>query len=251
MMRKLLILGGTTEASALAAALTGDAGFDTLVSFAGTTRTPRAPPVAYRVGGFGGVQGLADFLRGGGFDLLIDATHPFAARMKRNAAEAARVAGVPLLGILRPAWSGGDWTRVSDMAGAAEALGPAPRRVLLTIGQKDLAAFKAAPWHSYVVRSVDLPEPASMPPDAVAISARGPFTLDAERALLKRIGVSALVTKNSGGSATFAKLEAAAEVGVAVVMVDRPQPMLGIETVADAEAALRWLDRHAATDRRV
>ncbi len=253
-MRKVLILGGTTEATAIATALVGDVRFDALMSFAGTTRTPRPPPIAYRVGGFGGVEGLAAFLRKNAIDLMIDATHPFAARMKPNAVGAARLAGVPLLGIHRPAWVAGEgdnWIHVADMAAAARALGSETRRVLLTIGQKDLAAFQAAPWHHYIVRSVDPPELASMPPDAETIAARGPFRLEDELDLLGRIDVSVLVTKNSGGSATEAKLAAARALGVAVVMVDRPKPAEGVEQVADAAGALRWLARHAGTERGV
>jgi precorrin-6A/cobalt-precorrin-6A reductase len=253
-MRRLLILGGTTEASALAVALAGSVVFDPLLSFAGTTRSPRPPPIAYRVGGFGGPEGLAAYLREGGFSLMIDATHPFAARMKTNAARAAGLAGVALLGVLRPAWRAGPgdgWIPVPDMAEAAVALGPVPRKVLLTIGQKDLAAFKAAPQHHYVVRSVDPPDPGSLPPKARVIAARGPFLLEDECALLRETGVAVLVTKNSGGTATEAKLEAARICGVCVVMVDRPPPPIGVTTVPDAAAALRWLSDHGATERGV
>jgi precorrin-6A/cobalt-precorrin-6A reductase len=250
-MRKLLILGGTTEASALATALAGDSRFETLLSFAGSTRAPRPPPVPFRVGGFGGSAGLARFLRDHDFDLLIDATHPFAARMKLNARDAAASVGVAMLGVIRPAWPEDGCTVVADMASAVAALGDAPVRVLLTIGQKDLAAFLVAPWHHYVVRSVDPPAVESLPPDAVVISARGPFLEENERALLRELGVSVLVTKNSGGSATQAKLAVARDLGVAVVMVARPSPPEGVQTVADVQSALLWLDRHAGTDRLV
>jgi precorrin-6A/cobalt-precorrin-6A reductase len=249
---KLLILGGTTEASALAAWLVDRPEFNALLSFAGTTRTPRPPPIPYRVGGFGGPQGLANFLRNGGYQVMIDATHPFAAQMKRNAAEAARLAGIDLLAIHRPAWHavpGDKWHHVPDMAHAAQALGATPRRILLTIGQKDLAAFKAAPWHHYIVRSVDPPDTDSLPPHAEIIAARGPFLLADELALLRGSHVSALVTKNSGGTATMAKLEAARICGVEVVMIDRPEPQIGVATVQDPAQAKAWLRAHAGTDR--
>lgn len=249
---KLLILGGTTEASALASWLSGRTDFDALLSYAGTTRNPRPPPIAYRVGGFGGATGLAAFLRAGGFTLMIDATHPFAARMKRNAAEAAGMAGIPLLGILRPAWreqQGDDWVRVPDMADAANALGDTPRRVLLTIGQKDLAAFRLAPAHHYIVRSVDPPDDDSLPPSHEVIAARGPFRLADELALLRRTGVSVLVTKDSGGTATADKLEAARLLGVRVVMIDRPVPQPTVRTLPDASSAQAWLLAHAGTER--
>jgi precorrin-6A/cobalt-precorrin-6A reductase len=244
-MQNLLILGGTTEASALAAALADDAVFATLLSFAGATRAPRPPPVPYRVGGFGGARGLADFLRARNITRLIDATHPFAARMKSNAAEAAALTGIAALGVLRPAWQPGPedrWTMVPDMQAAAAALGRTPRRVLLTIGQKDLAAFQRAPRHRYVIRSVD--PPAAAPPGAEIITARGPFNETDELALLAAHGIEILVTKNSGGSATAAKLTAARRLGIEVVMVERPPPP-DLPTVADVPAALHWLHHDA------
>ncbi len=253
-MKRVLILGGTTEASALAAALAEGTRFAALLSFAGATRAPRPPPVPWRVGGFGGVEGLAAFLQDEAIDLLIDATHPFAAHMKRNAAEAAAITRIALLAVRRPEWRPGEgdrWLTVPDMLAAATALGQTPRRVLLTIGQKDLAAFQAAPWHHYVVRSVDAPEEASLPPQAEVIAARGPFRLPDELDLLDRTSVSAIVTKNSGGDATSAKLAAARQRGVEVVMVARPPILPGVETVPDAAGALRWLAAHAGTERGV
>jgi len=250
---RVLILGGTTEASALAETLAGDARFTPLLSFAGTTRAPRPPPIAWRVGGFGGVAGLAGFLRREAFDLLLDATHPFAARMKRHAAAATTLAGIPALGVLRPGWravDGDRWAMVSGMAEAAGALGVAPRRVLLTIGQKDLAVFQAAPWHRYVVRSVDPPDASSLPPDATVIAARGPFREADELALLAERRIEVLVTKNSGGGATQAKLVAARRLGLEVVMVARPPPP-DMPTVEDSAAALRWLEGHAVSPRGV
>lgn len=247
-MQRLLILGGTTEASALAAALAGDPRFDPLLSFAGATRAPRPPPIRFRVGGFGGIDGLASFLRAEKIELLVDATHPFAERMKRNAATASSQAGVPHLAILRPAWRaqpGDRWREVASMDEAARALDREPRRVLLTIGQKDLPAFQAAPWHDYVVRSVDPPEDSALPPRATVISARGPFREADELALLTGQRIEILVTKNSGGFATGPKLAAARSLGLEVVMIARPSPPAA-ETVEDVAAALRWLSDHAA-----
>ncbi|MDB5369144.1 MAG: cobalt-precorrin-6A reductase, partial [Roseomonas sp.] len=136
---------------------------------------------------------------------------------------------------------GDDWRPVPDMAAAARALGPAPRRVLLTIGQKDLSPFRERPWHHYVIRSVDPPDPASLPPGAECIAATGPFALPEELALLEERRIGVVVTKNSGGGATAAKLAAARALGLPVVMVERPAPPAGVERVADAEAAMRWL----------
>ena len=248
---RVLILGGTSEASALARALAGDARFQPMLSLAGRTRSPIPPPIPWRVGGFGGTDGLAAYLRAERIGALVDATHPFAAQMTRNAVAAGRLAGVPLLAICRPPWQPAPddrWTTVPDMRAAAEALGRSPRRVFLTVGQQDLAPFAAMPWHWYLIRSVDPPDPAALPPRAEVIAARGPFAETAERRLLEQHGIDILVTKNSGGRATESKLIAARALGLPVVMVDRPEP-LPILSVPDAEAALDWLMRlHGATD---
>jgi precorrin-6A/cobalt-precorrin-6A reductase len=241
---KVLLLGGTTEASALARRLAADARFEATLSLAGATRAPRPQPLPWRIGGFGGIEGLRRYLAEARIDLLVDATHPFAAQMTRHALAAA--GAIPLLRLERPAWSprpGDTWYRVPDMPAAVHALGEAPRRVLLTVGQKELAPFRAAPWHHYIIRSVDPPEPASLPPQAESITATGPFMLEDERALLHRHGIEVVVTKNSGGTATAAKLEAAREGGIPVVMADRPAPPAGLEVVPDAEQAMRWLLR--------
>ena len=249
----ILLLGGTTEASTLARLLAGrglaGSPWHATISLAGVTREPAPQPLPCRIGGFGGVAGLATYLRAHQIDALVDATHPFAAQMTRHAAAAAALTGTALLTIDRPAWPlQPGWREVSTMADAAGALGPHPRRVLLTIGQKDLAPFTAAPQHRYVVRSID--PPAAPPPGALVLTARGPFTEAGERALLREHGIETLVTKNAGGSATAAKLAAAAALGVAVVMIGRPALPPGLVTVPTAEAALRWLEAHAGTVRR-
>lgn len=244
-MTKLLILGGTSEATVLAKALAGDTRFASTLSLAGRTKAPVAPPIPYRIGGFGGAQGLGDYLTTERIDLLIDATHPFADQIKRNAVEAARLAKVPLLAIRRPEWmpqSGDRWTGVPTMDAAVAQLGDTPRRIFLTIGQKELAPFRSAPQHHYVIRSVDAPEPASLPPDAEVITARGPFDEADERRLLAERGIEVIVTKNSGGSATVGKLAAARALGIPVVMVDRPAHPPA-EIAETAESALDWLQR--------
>ncbi len=241
-----LILGGTTEASAIARALAGDARYRPVLSLAGRTRAPVAPPIPWRSGGFGGAEGLAAHLRAQDVTALVDATHPFAAQISRNAAVAAAAAGVPHLAVLRPPWTpqdGDRWTSVPDMAAAAAALGAQPRRVLLTIGQQELAPFAAAPWHRYLIRSVDPPPPALLPPGARTLTARGPFQEEDEMRLLAEEDIQAIVTKNSGGAATAAKLAAARILGIEVVMVARPPAPPG--TVPDAAAALAWLHQLA------
>jgi precorrin-6A/cobalt-precorrin-6A reductase len=254
---RVLILGGSAEASGLARSLAGDDRFAPVLSLAGRTTSPALPPIPHRIGGFGGIEGLARWLGEPGADLLVCATHPFAAQMRRHAVDAARRTGTPLLVVERPAWSpvaGDQWTPVADMAAAARALGETPRRVLLTIGQKDLAAFVQAPQHAYVVRSIDPPAPESLPPRAEVISARPPFGEADERRLLEAQRIELIVTKNSGGGDTAAKLAAARALGVAVIMVDRP-PVLDLGGVdaaraADAAGAIAWLEsRHEAASR--
>jgi precorrin-6A/cobalt-precorrin-6A reductase len=240
---RVLILGGTTEASAIAAALAGDARFAPVLSLAGRTRAPATPQIPWRVGGFGGAEGLAEHLRTERVAALIDATHPFAARMKANAVRAAAMAGVPRVAVLRPAWearAGDIWRHVADMGQAFAALGPTPRRVFLSIGRQELAAF--GPPHAYLIRSVDPPD--RVPPNATAITARGPFTEGAERALLIAHRIEVLVTKNAGGVATMAKLAAARDLGLPVVMVARPAPPEP-PVVSDAAGALAWLAHQA------
>lgn len=237
---RILILGGTTEASAIARALVGDVRFDPVLSFAGRTRSPVAPPIAWRVGGFGGAAGLAAYVRQEGVQAVVDATHPFAARIKANAASL----DVPRVVVLRPAWQavpGDQWTEVPDMATAFHALGAAAKRVFLTVGQQELAPF--GPPHHYVVRSVDAP--AEPPAGAVVITARGPFAEADERALLLAHRIDVVVTKNSGGTATAGKLAAARSLGLPVVLVARPPHPAGL-IVPDAAGALAWLVDQAA-----
>ena len=225
-----------------------DGRFEGTLSLAGATRAPAASPLATRIGGFGGAEGLARYLGANRIDALLDATHPFATEISANAAAASSAAGVPWLALLRPPWreaAGDRWVRVADIEAAAQALGAQPRRVFLTIGRKDLAPFLRTP-HAYVVRSVDSPPADDLPAGAIAIAARGPFAVEDEERLLRRHRIDALVTKNSGGTATAAKLAASRRLGIPVVMVDRP-PGLGpaVETV---DEAWDWLvARHAGT----
>jgi len=249
---RVLILGGAGEAAELGRRLAGDNRFEPMLSLAGRTSTPSLPAIPHRIGGFGGVEGLVRWLSDHHTELFICATHPFAEQMRRHAAEAARRTRIPLLMLERPAWApqpGDRWTDVPDMTAAAHVLGSRPQRVLLTVGQKDLAPFAAAPHHHYVIRSIERPSAESLPPNVELISARGPFDERDERMLLQRHGIDVLVTKNSGGAATAAKLAAARALGVRVVMVRRPPaPALdGVESdvAADAAGALAWLEaRH-------
>jgi precorrin-6A/cobalt-precorrin-6A reductase len=241
---RVLILGGTTEGSALAQALDGDARVHATLSLAGVTRAPALPRIATRIGGFGGADGLAAWLRDTATTVLIDATHPFAQQISRNAVAAAAIAPATLLRVARPEWRaapGDRWTLVPDMETAAARLGPMPRRVLLTIGRKDLAPFRDHPQHHYLVRSVDAPPPELLPHTCALITARGPFRLEDELSLLSRHRIDTIVTKNSGGSATAPKLDAARRLGLDVVMVARPPPVPAPH-VPNWQDALRWLE---------
>ena len=244
---KILLLGGTAEASALAQRIAEDGRFDGALSLAGVTRSPMASPLATRTGGFGGADGLAAYLRRHGIGALVDATHPFASAMSVNAAAAAVSAAVPCIAVCRPAWEerpGDRWTRVPGIPAAAAALGAAPQTVFLTVGRKELAPFRAAAQHRYIVRSVDPPPAEDLPANATVIAARGPFAPDDEERLLRDRGIETVVTKNSGGSATAAKLTAARRLGLPVIMVERPPAPA--DSVATAEEAWQWLlARHA------
>ncbi len=242
---KLLILGGSGEAAGLARALDGDSRFDVTLSLAGRTVEPAQLPGRLRTGGFGGAKGLARVLAEERFDILIDATHPFAVQMKTNAVEAARAAGVELLAIRRPPWvrrEGDRWIMVESLEAAAAALGDEPRRVFLTTGRMELAPFMEAPQHFYIVRSIEAPAPEDLPPRVELVTARGPFRLEDERTLLEAHAIDVIVTKNSGGAGAVAKLDAARALSLPVIMVERPElpEAPSVETVADA---LLWLER--------
>lgn len=225
MTHRILILGGTTEARQLAGKLARREDFSVTLSLAGRTESPVAQGVPVRIGGFGGANGLAAYLREQHVELLIDATHPYAARISANAAEAADQAAVPILALRRPGWepvAGDRWTLVDSAAEAASALGTAPRRVFLAIGRQEAGALEAAPQHYYLIRSVDPVEPELAVRDAHYILARGPFPEADERALLERYDIDAVVSKNSGGEATYGKIAAARALGIEVVMIRRP-----------------------------
>lgn len=241
---KTLILGGTTEASQLAKLLADDKRFAAQISLAGVTENPKPLALPTRIGGFGGVDGLVAFLEHHETQALVDATHPFASQMSNHAMAAARVAGIPHLVLQRGPWVAGpgdQWQDAPTLDAAAEALGPETKSVFLTIGRKDLVPFKAQPQHSYLIRSVDPPPADVLPPDVTVITAMGPFNEAAERALLRDHGIEVIVTKNSGGTATGAKLVAARALGIPVIMVRRPMPPDGV-VVATPEEALTWLE---------
>jgi precorrin-6A/cobalt-precorrin-6A reductase len=238
---RILILGGTGEARELAAALVA-AGTDVISSLAGRVRQPRLPDGPVRVGGFGGVDGLAAFLRAEGITRVIDATHPFAGTISANAALASAEAGVPLLVLRRPGWEADpDWESVADIRAAAETVRAWPGdSVFLTTGRRDLSAFAADDGHRFLVRTVDPPD-GPAPPRMTLVLDRGPYTVESESALMREHRVGLLVTKNSGGPMTAAKLSAARNLSVGVVMVRRPPLPSGSTAVATVQEALCWL----------
>lgn len=245
---RILILGGTTEASDLASRLAADSRFEVVLSLAGRTAAPETPPVPFRIGGFGGSKRLASWLVAECMDAVVDATHPFAARISANAVQAVLSANIPLASIVRPAWQpqqGDRWTEVTSFLAAALALGASPRRVFLSVGRLELSAFADAAQHTFVARTIDPPGDLRLPPRISFVHDRGPFEVETEIRLLTQQHIDVVVSKNSGGAATYAKIEAARRLQIPVVMVARPsKPSLHI--VADVSAAQSWLERRLA-----
>ncbi|UWQ57406.1 cobalt-precorrin-6A reductase [Leisingera caerulea] len=246
-MTRILLLGGTTEASMLARTL-AEAGADSVFSYAGRTAKPVSQPLPTRVGGFGGAEGFAAYLEAENITHVVDATHPFAAQMSSNAVHACDAAGVPLCAFERPAWQAGEgdqWLHTDSIEEAVNALPDTPSRVFLAIGKQNLAAFAAKPQHHYLLRLVDAPEaPLPLPNTTVEI-ARGPFDAAGDTDLMQRHGITHIVAKNAGGAGAAAKLTAARDLALPVIMIGRPQvperPIKG--SVAEVMA---WLSHPAA-----
>jgi precorrin-6A/cobalt-precorrin-6A reductase len=238
---KILILGGTAEARQLADQLVG-MGHEVIVSYAGKTSDPTLPQGEIITGGFGGARGLANYLTAKGIDRLVDATHPYSVQMATNAVEAAAATGVPLVRITRPPWKEPQyafWHHVQSAEDAAAGL-PAGARVLLTVGHRKLEVFLARTDCSFVVRSIEPPE-RPLPVNAQSLIARPPFFVGGETELMRHEGITHLITKNSGGVQTEAKLKAAQQLRLGVVMIARPQlpPAHEVSTVGRAIAALK------------
>ncbi len=240
MLVRVLILGGTGEARAVAGELSA-AGAEVISSLAGRTPRPARPEGTTRLGGFGGAAGLATYLQAERITAVIDATHPFATRITAAAVGATATAGVPLLILRRPPWEPGPrWQTVADMPAAAAAVRAwPPDAVFLAIGRQHLAAFAADSRHTFVARAISPPS-GPLPPRLTMVLARGPFTEDQERALLRDHQIGLLVTRNSGGPMTAAKLHAAAGLGLPVIAVAPPPPPDGTATVATVAEAVRW-----------
>lgn len=246
---RVLVLGGTGEARALARRLEAER-IPVISSLAGRVRNPRLPVGEVRIGGFGGADGLASWLRDKGISAVVDATHPFAVTITGNAFRACGDSGVPLLRLARPAWEpavGDRWTRVPSIEAAAVVVADRGGRVFLTTGRQDAGAFAGVENAWFLIRVVDPPS-GPLPPRHRILASRGPYDLAGERALMADDRIDLLVTKNSGGELTRAKLTAAAEAGVEVVMVDRPTEPAGLESVDSVAGALDWVRRLAPSE---
>ncbi|HXY59506.1 MAG TPA: cobalt-precorrin-6A reductase [Methylocystis sp.] len=246
--RRALILGGTREARDLARLAARRPEVDAVLSLAGRTAAPLETELPTRIGGFGGVEGLSRYLAENRFDCVLDATHPFAARISANARAACAALSLPLATLARAPWraqEGDDWIVVEDNAEAVAALGEAPRRVFLTIGRLGVAAFRRAPQHDYLIRSIEPPDASELPRRAEVVLARGPFALADEIALMRARGIEVVVSKNSGGPLTYAKIEAARALQIPVVMVAPPAGE-GVAVVESLDAAINFLVGGAA-----
>lgn len=251
MKKNLLILGGTTEATALCQALSA-AGIGGTVSFAGRVKRPVRQPLPQRVGGFGGAQGLARYLTDHSISHVVDATHPFAAQMSANAVAACAAANVPLIALTRPTWQaepGDDWTHVPDITAAVAALDRPSARVMLAVGRIHLAAFAPNPQHFYLLRLIDQPDAPLPFPDCETVQDRGPFSIAGDLALMRDHRIDLVVSKNSGGSGAHAKIAAARHLGLPVLMIDRPT-LPARREARSVDEVLAWLD-HDDTDRGV
>ena len=242
--KRILILGGTGEARALAEGLAERTGVDVVTSLAGRTKSPAEVAGETRSGGFGGAEGLADYMRTDRIDVLVDATHPFATEISRNAEAACARLDVPRLMLIRPPWPqepGDEWIEVGSMNEAATRLAAFGRRVFLTTGQKDLAPMAQLADRWFLIRLVDPPDKALPLADYKVITARGPFSEADERAVMTEHGIEVVVGKNSGGAATYGKITKTRALGLPLIMIARPPAPPG-KVVETVDAAMPWLD---------
>ena len=244
-MTRALILGGTADASLLAAEV-ARARIDAVYSYGGRTRAPADQPLPTRVGGFGGVSGLADYIRRERITHAIDATHPFAAEMSRHAVQACAQTGTPLIALERAPWTkapGDNWIEVADVTAAVAALPETPAKMFLAIGRQHIAPFASKPQHTYTLRFVDPPE-APLPFAADVIVSRGPFTFDGELEMMRTRGIAWIVARNSGGDGARAKIDAARMLGLPVIVIARPElpDRQRVESVAEI---MQWLGHRA------
>ena len=248
MSANLLVLGGTSEATALGKALAA-ASYTATISLAGRVAKPVPQPLPLRVGGFGGVLGMVDYLHQHRITHVIDATHPFAAQISTNAVAACAQAHVPLIALTRAPWQaqpGDRWQTVPDIPAAITALGGTRRRVMLAIGRMHLAEFSANPQHFYLLRMISRPVVAPPFPDHHIVVARGPFGTEGDRTLMETHRIDLVVSKNSGGTAAYAKIAAARILGLPVLLIDRP-PLPPRRDVFQVGDVMDWI-AHSTAD---
>ena len=239
---RVLILGGTSEASELASQLAARDDLTVISSLAGRVSQPRLPAGIVRVGGFGGVAGLVSYLADENIKVVIDATHPFAAKISGNAELACNTLCIPLIAFERPPWTPKKedrWCAVPDVQAAASMVNHKRNRVFLSIGRQELGAFSDCEDAWFLVRAIDEPSE-RLPANSKLILKRGPFHLDDELQMLRSESISLIVSKNSGGTATYSKIQAARTLQIPIVMIDRPQKHK-IPTVARTDDVLQKL----------
>jgi precorrin-6A/cobalt-precorrin-6A reductase len=242
-MMRVLILGGTGEAAQLAAKVANIHGIEAITSLAGRTREPSVPLGNLRIGGFGGVTGLVNYLHQMKIDVLIDASHPFANQIAFNAAEAAMQVKIPRLKLIRPPWkqvNGDRWIEVDSIKAAAAVVENQSKRVFLSIGRQEIGAFAHLQQIWFLMRMIDPPEAQALVPPGKVLCDRGPFHIHNEREILIHHQIDTIVSKNSGGDATYAKIIVARELNLPVIMVNRPLLPPG-EQVTEIDEALVWL----------
>ena len=242
-MKRLLILGGTGDAVELASLAIDLSELGIITSLAGRTSAPKSLVGDVRIGGFGGEAGLIAYLQAEQINLIIDATHPFAAQISQNAAAAATKVGISRLMLIRPEWGRlpeDNWIEVESIEAAVPAIPASAERVFVTIGRQQLAPFASLTDKWCLMRSIDPPDASILLPPGKLLLDRGPFSLDSERELLREYQIQAIVSKNSGGDATYAKMIAARELGLPVIMVQRPMVPEG-KVVTDVAGAIDWL----------
>ncbi|MDV8007489.1 cobalt-precorrin-6A reductase [Rhodococcus sp. IEGM 1318] len=241
--RRVLLLGGTGEGRVIASRLAGSADLEVVTSLAGRVRDPRWPEGEVRIGGFGGAEGLSEWLSANDIRAVLDATHPFASRITRNASEACLATSVPYAMYRRPPWRkqpGDTWLPVRDLDHAAELVPTVGSRAFLTIGRQAVPAFDRVKNVSFLVRSIDPPS-GPLPPHSQLLLARGPFDVEAEVDLMRTHGIDVVITKNSGGGQTYAKIAAARQLSIPVIVVERPPVPEAVEAFDTEAGAVDWL----------
>ncbi len=242
MTKRILILGGTSDALKLADALSTQPDFSVIYSLAGRVEQPRLPNCETRIGGFGGVDGLSRYLTDQRIHAVVDATHPFAATITQHVEQASHQSGVPLLALVRPPWTAVDgdiWHEAPNLQHAADLIPHMGKRIFLAIGRQEVSTFAPCTDAYFLIRAIEPPDD-PLPPHRNILLARGPFHLEEELKLLRDHAIDLVVTKNSGGPATYPKIQAARQLQIHVIMMQRPTAPQAPK-VASVASILPWL----------